>query len=526
MPEIGVVGSQDGNVFIPRDYAMGGVLVGIPSFGMWSVEFANNLLQQSPPINFSMGYMTPKYCRWDWEKNEPYEETDPIKGRQIPVDEARNIIAHSALQNNMAYVFFRDDDVLCQNDTINRLFYHDVPIIAAPYWSKQKPPHSLILLEGKLAGWEDLSHGGLMECMATGMGATLIKVDVFREIDPPWFKTVHGLHMNDIQDIAPNCARMTEDVYFCKKAAAKGYKTLVDCSLPAAHQDFKEDTLYYFHPEWQIPVWQRHNVIEYIPPGNPEKGKAPPRPAPEVVTKDAVKIDMGCGPDKDEGYIRCDIDPKQQADLICPMWDFGFISQRYPFVEEVRCKDAFEHLPFGDVSKALGCWRKLLQPGGKLEIQVPDLKWACEYAIEHAEGTFDESYNSFARIFGHASIGRHMEHNWGYTQNSLKSLLQAFGFENVEVERVDCHHGETGELTQVSIKATCTNPHPQKMDPQNLSLDDVEFSNGQQQIHNQGEVPQGHPVPEAGSDAGRIAGGSPVPEHVRSGERQDEVRVP
>jgi len=458
MSEIQKVGNVNGQVVIPRDFAMGGVLVGIPSFGMWSVEFANNLLQQSPPINFSMVYMTPKYTRWDWEKNEPKAEPHPVLGRQIPVDEARNIIAHTAIANNFAYVFFRDDDVITKPETINRLYARQAPIIAAPYWSKQQPPHSLILLDGKLAGWEDFKYGELVECMATGMGATLIETRLFEEIEPPWFKTVHGLDMNDIQDIAPNCGRMTEDVYFCKKAAAKGYKVLCDTAVPAIHQDFKSDTYYSYNEGLGVPGWQvGSSPAFFFIPKHDYKLPEPPADAPKPEVIDApVKLDMGAGAGVHEGWTRVDMNPAHNPDLVADMRDVATIQARYPNVDAIRCREAFEHLDPSSHVQCLTAWRRLLKPGGTLEIQVPDLIWCCNHVIEHAEDDFTNAYNAVARVYGHVSDGPLQRHQWGFTENMLRTLIENAGFSPVEITRHEGREGNNpdGTLYQVSLIAT------------------------------------------------------------------------
>lgn len=64
----------------------------------------------------------------------------------------------------------------------------------------------------------------IQPCNGMGMGFTLFNMDMFRNMDGPWFQTsVEG---------------GTQDLYFFQKAAAKGYKFAVDTRCKVGHIDF------------------------------------------------------------------------------------------------------------------------------------------------------------------------------------------------------------------------------------------------------------------------------------------------
>ncbi len=63
------------------------------------------------------------------------------------------------------------------------------------------------------------------------MGFTLFKIDMFKHIPPPWFRTV--------QEWIPGVGESasTQDLYFCKKAAKHGYKFAVSTKVRVGHLD-------------------------------------------------------------------------------------------------------------------------------------------------------------------------------------------------------------------------------------------------------------------------------------------------
>lgn len=69
------------------------------------------------------------------------------------------------------------------------------------------------------------------EVNGIAMGFSLFKIDMFKHIDPPWFMTT--------QEWVPGVGEMagTQDLYFCKKAAAKGFRFAVSTNVRIGHVD-------------------------------------------------------------------------------------------------------------------------------------------------------------------------------------------------------------------------------------------------------------------------------------------------
>lgn len=82
-----------------------------------------------------------------------------------------------------------------------------------------------------------------------------------------------------------------------------------------------------------------------------------------------IKLDLGCGSSKREGFIGIDLSP--EADI---QWD---LTQGLPFEDEtvsvIRSDHFFEHLELTDLIKLLKECRRVLIPGGTLDFSVPHL---------------------------------------------------------------------------------------------------------------------------------------------------------
>jgi hypothetical protein len=106
--------------------------------------------------------------------------------------------------------------------------------IGGLYWTKGEGGHPQIWGNPK----EPLNfkplppdpNGGLVECVGTGMGFNLFRLDMFKDdkLRKPWFKT-----QADAGGIA------TQDLYFWADAFKHGHKAAIDCSVKVGHYDYE-----------------------------------------------------------------------------------------------------------------------------------------------------------------------------------------------------------------------------------------------------------------------------------------------
>lgn len=101
-----------------------------------------------------------------------------------------------------------------------------------------------------------------------------------------------------------------------------------------------------------------------------------------VNNMEPIKYNMGSGPKKIEGYIHVDgLEWKGVTDIVHDLTDVPYKFVEINSVDEIICVEVLEHIDFKKVLKVLIEWKRILKPGGKLLIQVPDCGKAMEYYV-------------------------------------------------------------------------------------------------------------------------------------------------
>jgi hypothetical protein len=83
-----------------------------------------------------------------------------------------------------------------------------------------------------------LTQGNVVEVNGIAMGCSLYRMDLFREIQPPWFVTVA-----DIVE-GKGAVGFTQDLYFCQKAKMAGKRFGVDLRVRVGHLDLGSGVVY------------------------------------------------------------------------------------------------------------------------------------------------------------------------------------------------------------------------------------------------------------------------------------------
>ena len=78
----------------------------------------------------------------------------------------------------------------------------------------------------------------LQECCGLGMGFTLFKLEMFKKIPSPWFRT--------LQEFIPGqgTRACTQDLYFFQEAAKYGYRFACNTSCRVGHYDPGSETVW------------------------------------------------------------------------------------------------------------------------------------------------------------------------------------------------------------------------------------------------------------------------------------------
>lgn len=131
-----------------------------------------------------------------------------------------------------------------------------------------------------------------------------------------------------------------------------------------------------------------------------------------------MKLNLGCGPDIREGYTNLDvrdIDGALRRDVSDPESMSCFRGCSY-----ILALDVLEHFPQVEAEKALAMWVDLLNPGGTIEVQCPDVIHAAQIAYS------DEWLIKL--LYGGQDYPENF-HKSGFTLATMKKLLEGLGLE-------------------------------------------------------------------------------------------------
>ncbi|MDA2928779.1 hypothetical protein MYX84_02350 [Acidobacteria bacterium AH-259-O06] len=147
-----------------------------------------------------------------------------------------------------------------------------------------------------------------------------------------------------------------------------------------------------------------------------------------------IRLHLGCGLDYWPGYVNVDLSPSADCDLHL---DFTKVGQLYPegSVAEVAMIHSLSYLALWQARDLLADVYHLLQPNGKLVIELPDLGKCIQRVLE-TEGDL-ESYLEGVRglyAFDLQQIKRrekYIPYAFGWSSWHLKRELEQIGFREV-----------------------------------------------------------------------------------------------
>jgi len=133
-----------------------------------------------------------------------------------------------------------------------------------------------------------------------------------------------------------------------------------------------------------------------------------------------------------------DIDPAVKPDVLCDARELDKLPGAQ--FDAIYCSHNLEHYHRHDVPKVLKGFRHVLKPGGFTHIRVPDMKDVMTQMVRRGLDIDDVLYQSPAGpitvrdvIYGYGleierSGNDFFAHKTGFTQISLKRMLEACGF--------------------------------------------------------------------------------------------------
>lgn len=173
----------------------------------------------------------------------------PIFAECMKVDKAYEALIEYILNNEylnkFKYILTIEEDNLPPSDGLLKLLETigkgEYDVVSGLYWGKGENGFPMIFGNPDTPGDyrpQKPMVGTVQQANGLGMGFNLFKLEMFRNIPKPWFKTVQEKNENG-EDRA-----QTQDIYFYDKAGKLGYKFACDTRVLVGHYDSKTDIVY------------------------------------------------------------------------------------------------------------------------------------------------------------------------------------------------------------------------------------------------------------------------------------------
>jgi predicted SAM-dependent methyltransferase len=152
-------------------------------------------------------------------------------------------------------------------------------------------------------------------------------------------------------------------------------------------------------------------------------------PAPVPAPVPLRKLHIG-GKTKMEGWEILDALPGPCVDHVCNANDLS----QFPdgTFSDLYASHVVEHFDYmGELGEVLKTWNRVLAPGGRLYVSVPDMDILAALFLEKDRLSGDERFFVMRMMFG-GHIDRYDHHAVGLNDVFLTAFLQGAGFVNIK----------------------------------------------------------------------------------------------
>lgn len=144
------------------------------------------------------------------------------------------------------------------------------------------------------------------------------------------------------------------------------------------------------------------------------------------VPEEEMKLHLGCGRKKWEGYVNCDL---HDSDVDCDIRTLPFEDES---AEEITAIHVVEHFFITEIVSVFREWQRVLKPGGRLIIELP-----CWDKVQgHIKAGSPENFTRWA-LYGDPKTHRDgvpALHKWCWSKAEIATILINIGFSIKEEE--------------------------------------------------------------------------------------------
>ncbi len=151
--------------------------------------------------------------------------TRVVSYERVMIDSARNLIAEKALEGGYDWILYLDDDMTFSPDIFFNLASYDKDIIGALAFKREQPFEPCVYKKREDGNMYSVFPKKMMDVDAIGSAGLLIKTDVLKKIEFPWFETGYNSDKE----------HFSVDFDFCRKAKEAGFKIWCDPDISMGH---------------------------------------------------------------------------------------------------------------------------------------------------------------------------------------------------------------------------------------------------------------------------------------------------
>lgn len=143
-----------------------------------------------------------------------------------------------------------------------------------------------------------------------------------------------------------------------------------------------------------------------------------------------VRLNLGAGKQVLDGWVSVDLagDPDIRADVReLPLPD--------DYADEIQAIHLFEHIYRWEADAVLAEWFRVLKPGGRLSLELPDLLKCCANIL----GGMGERAGLWGLYGNPEYLDPLMCHRWAYSFEELRRMMKQAGFPRPRIRPVQFH---------------------------------------------------------------------------------------